>query len=81
MAGPTEELNLFYFISVGLHLNCYMSTALDNVHIECAWESMKELQGGNAPRITCEIRMSAWMEACELELFSGKSEKKVSADS
>lgn len=44
-----------------------MSTVSDSVYIWSVlnWESMKELQGGNAPpRITCEIRTSVWMEAC-----------------
>lgn len=37
---------------------------------------MKELQGENAPpRISGTIRMSVWVEACGLQLFSGGSKK------
>ena len=77
MAGPTEDLNVsFYFISVSLNLYWYMSTYWTvYIYSVLNWESMKELQGINAPRSTCEIRMSVWTEACELQLFSGKSEK------
>lgn len=65
MADPAEELN-FNFISIHLNINCYMRTAPDSTGTSFLnWESTKEPQGENAPpRITREIRMSVWMEAC-----------------